>query len=256
MDKKLEVTLEDIGEEMNRLLYLKGSSMDEHILLALVEKARTLGGDTAVTRLAAYNGKASRKNLHTCVWFNKIRTTEAFLDAGSDIEMRDLYDDTILLNSIKCTHPDMTQMLVSRGADLNAIDRYGFSALHRASGWGQHEIAYLLARCGASINAMSGGGKTPIRFAVEIRDKKGFDILCKWGVGLPSVESLSKMRPLFRYSPDFVAHVAKKNAERARTVRPLEQLCLEVLARHPDAKQIIWELPHVLRPGLGRLLLP
>lgn len=46
----------------------------------------------------------------------------------------------------------IVQFLLDQGADINAVDNYGYSALHNASTFGFVEIAELLIRKGAEVN--------------------------------------------------------------------------------------------------------
>ena len=56
----------------------------------------------------------------------------------------------------------VARMLVERGVDINALDKYHCTALHLASLFGKLEIATLLLDHGANPNAENDYGKTPL----------------------------------------------------------------------------------------------
>ena len=61
----------------------------------------------------------------------------------------------------------LAQLLLDRGADLNALDKTARSPLHRAAWLGSPNItAWLLAQ-GATILARDVDGKTPLDLAIE-----------------------------------------------------------------------------------------
>lgn len=62
-------------------------------------------------------------------------------------------------------HLEVAELLVARGADVNAEGRTGYTPLHVASGLGQVKMAELLLNKGADINAKDARG-TPLQAAV------------------------------------------------------------------------------------------
>ncbi len=57
--------------------------------------------------------------------------------------------------------------LISAGADVNAVNKAGFSALHFAAQYGLHELAAVLLRHGANPNLAANNTTTPLILAFE-----------------------------------------------------------------------------------------
>ena len=59
------------------------------------------------------------------------------------------------------------QILAEAGAEINARTIDGWTPLHSASQWGQHEVAGYLLHRGADINAQTHGLQTPLHLAAS-----------------------------------------------------------------------------------------
>lgn len=59
------------------------------------------------------------------------------------------------------------QALVAQGADVNAVDANGSTALHFAADRGRTEVVRFLLDRGANVNAKSQSGSTPLLFAAK-----------------------------------------------------------------------------------------
>jgi len=65
-----------------------------------------------------------------------------------------------------------SELLIAKGADINAKDEYGWTPLHYAAIKGQKEVVELLIAKGADINSKNQSGETPLHEAA-VGDKKG-----------------------------------------------------------------------------------
>jgi ankyrin repeat protein len=61
---------------------------------------------------------------------------------------------------------EVLKELLNRGAEVNALDHYGRTALHQAVTRGQKTTVVELLRSGADITAQDYGGRTPLHLAV------------------------------------------------------------------------------------------
>ena len=64
-------------------------------------------------------------------------------------------------------HPVIAELLIAKGADVDAVDNRGKTPLHWAARWQNPEVAELLIANAANINVVDNRGKTPLDMARE-----------------------------------------------------------------------------------------
>lgn len=69
---------------------------------------------------------------------------------------------------------EVAELLVERGAEVDARDKGGLIPLHNASSYGHADVAALLIRSGTSVNATDKWGFAPLHEAAQ----KGRTQLC------------------------------------------------------------------------------
>ena len=74
---------------------------------------------------------------------------ELLLLAGADVNAIDMYGWTPLIGASRYGHKDIVELLLKGGADVNAIDKYGRTPLILASWYGRKDIVTLLKKYGA-----------------------------------------------------------------------------------------------------------
>ncbi len=120
-----------------------------------------------------------------------------FLDAGMDVNSRDSAGTPMLCIAARSGRKNMIEWLVSKGADVDAVseDR-GYSPVMDAVWKSSPEIVELLIKLGANLNFVSNDGQTALILATgasnvricEMLVKNGADPNVKDRMGMSSLE--------------------------------------------------------------------
>jgi hypothetical protein len=76
-------------------------------------------------------------------------------------------------------HKEVAELLIAKGADVNAKDEGEWTPLHSAAYWGEKEIAELLIAKGADVNAKNDVGITPLDWAIHLNHSEIADLIRK-----------------------------------------------------------------------------
>ena len=97
---------------------------------------------------------------------------------------------------------DISELMLNHGANVNAIDKYGWSALHHAAFSGNKYSCELLVNGGALVDAKNEGNKTPLRIAAN----NGFAHACLYlldkGANADVLDALLKGKKAANYKTD------------------------------------------------------
>jgi ankyrin repeat protein len=108
---------------------------------------------------------------------------EYLLGFGIDLE-KGIYDRkgrTFLHLAVDNHMPNIARLLISKGANVNALSDKNVLPIHRAARTGDVEICRLLLENGADLHARTHSGKTPLAYASRRGDLKTLDYLIEQG---------------------------------------------------------------------------
>ena len=117
------------------------------------------------------DGEGWTSLMYSCM-FLKLSICDILLDRNANIHLKNAAEGTCLLLSAHANAPvALVERLLDMGADINHRQRYGFTALLFAVSGGYPEIAELLIRRGADVNLNNNiFGTCPIHVAVNNGD--------------------------------------------------------------------------------------
>lgn len=96
---------------------------------------------------------------------------ELFLQHDVNVNIRNSFAMTPLLSAVVNNGgADVVQLLLSHGADIDAVNIHGFTALHHASFRKDSRIVELLLQKGADYDAITSGGWSPLAIAANKRN--------------------------------------------------------------------------------------
>lgn len=105
--------------------------------------------------------------LHTALTEGSPARVEILLDRGADIEARNAEGATPLITASRLGNLALVSLLLEQGAQLDATDRNGNTALHEASFHSHTPCVDALLAAGAGTSARNRLGFTPLHQAVR-----------------------------------------------------------------------------------------
>ncbi|KAF2361309.1 Ankyrin repeat-containing domain [Trinorchestia longiramus] len=97
------------------------------------------------------------------------------LNAGANVNARDLVGNTPLHTAVQDGHDSVVSCLAEAGADVNAITQSGVTPLHRAAAKGHLTTSLLLLKFGADPSVKDHQNRTPLEWARQ----KGYVMLAR-----------------------------------------------------------------------------
>ncbi len=122
--------------------------------------------------------------------FDKIRLkanleeVSSLLEKGAEVNAQDEKGNTALMWAIKMNCIDICRLLIKKDANVNLENKYGHRALMLAALWRYYDICKLLIECGANINDKDEQGFTALGSAAMQGDYNVCKLLLENGADL------------------------------------------------------------------------
>ena len=107
----------------------------------------------AVSALAAGD---KNDELLEAIMDGDIERAKSLIDAGADVNARDIDGWTPLMYAALNGHTEIVELLIESGADVNAEDNNGQTVLMFATRGGHTEIVEILIKAGADVKTNNG----------------------------------------------------------------------------------------------------
>ena len=142
---------------------------------------RLLGAEPALASLPSEDDPFRSLPLHLAAMHGRVDIARRLLEAGADIDAGDVDGSTALDDAALNRQPEMVSLLLSHGADVNRRDRNGACALSFAASAGDSAIVDRLLDAGADLHFRSRDGMELVHYAA-MRGLDGlFDRLVREG---------------------------------------------------------------------------
>ena len=116
--------------------------------------------------------KAPDISIHKAADDGNIEAIKQHIAAGTDVNSNDEWTP---LHA--AANKETAELLIAKGADINAKDDTGGTPLFWAALEGNEEVAELLIKQGADVNAEGPKGWTALHWAVAMAQKKSVELL-------------------------------------------------------------------------------
>ena len=130
--------------------------------------------------LAQVEAQDDVSSLHFALYMKDEANARSLIEGGADVSRRTSHGTTPLSRAVGVGFKDIVELLIAKGADVNAKDNWNWTPLHSAV-YGHKDIVELLITEGANVNARDGGGRTPLWYAKDKGNNEIVELLRKHG---------------------------------------------------------------------------
>ncbi len=126
--------------------------------------------------------KQINEQLILAAFFKDKDKIKSLINSGADVNVKNSNDESTPLHfasMYNCT--DIADLLIKHRANINAINIHGLTPLHIASAWDNENMVKLLIENGANINIKDNDGNTPLYYAQEYINENIANLLKEHG---------------------------------------------------------------------------
>ncbi|XP_040210884.1 transient receptor potential cation channel subfamily V member 6-like [Rana temporaria] len=124
-----------------------------------------------------------------------LETIDQLLSKGCDVNEVDKYGQTAMHEVAKSWHIEVAQFLIERQAKVNKADQHGITPLHIAAAVDYPDMVTFLLKRGANVNAETKAKQTPLHYAAKYDAVGSLKILVKNNAD-PSARDHKQRTPL------------------------------------------------------------
>ncbi len=112
-----------------------------------------------------------KESVNQEIFFQAVRSgdyneVKRLIGVGADVNAQDNFGETALMKATYYEHQEVAQLLIENGADVNIQENSGATALFFATERGYLEVAILLIENGADVNIQDNIGSTALTWAL------------------------------------------------------------------------------------------
>ena len=122
---------------------------------------------------------------------------ELILKAGANINAKDADGMTALMHAANFARDKVTKLLLKHGADVNAKDKSGNTALMFAADHQEDDVVRLLLEYGADVNAKDKSGNTALMFAADHQEDDVARLLLEYGADVNAKDKFGNTALMF-----------------------------------------------------------
>jgi len=125
--------------------------------------------------------------LHNAARTGNVQKVRTWLAKGADVNAKDEKGRTALHIAVKWSHTDLVKLLINNGADVNATNKLGDTSLIEAAKENNKDVVALLVDAGSDIDAQQGLFlNTSLHWAAEKGHKPVVQLLIESGASVDS----------------------------------------------------------------------
>ena len=125
--------------------------------------AAMLDGNPALLTELAPN---TRTPLHTAAYTGKLNIVQLLISRGADVNAATSTGSTPLHGATLYNHEAVVRLLVAKGGNVNAANQGGYTPIVNAVSSGNLPMITFLVESGASITSAAPGGRVPLHSAI------------------------------------------------------------------------------------------